>query len=84
MRDACGQVGGVEQTRTLAGCTCQLVWTNRGQQFLGVCGNPDDDPHGDWCEVTAGSCQGTPTTPATAADDGAQRWDYCQVRKRLR
>ena len=34
------------------------------------------------CEVTAGSCTGTPTTPATALDDGAQRWDYCQTRTR--
>jgi hypothetical protein len=45
------QVGGAAQMRTLAGCTCQLVWENRGQQFLGVCGNPDNDPNGDWCDT---------------------------------
>lgn len=58
-------------TSTRAGCLCANAWTAaNGEVFHGTCGNPDDDPQGEWCLVVNGSCQGqAPQQDAT--------WDYC-------
>jgi hypothetical protein len=59
------------QSTTRNGCQCAAPWwyepDDGGERlrYNGTCGNPDDDPGGDWCFIVEGSC------------DGAHHWDYC-------
>jgi len=59
------------QSTTRHGCQCAAPWwyehgdSGYTQRYDGTCGNPDDDPGGDWCFIVEGSC------------DDAHHWDYC-------
>ena len=55
---------------TMAGCTCANPWEYDGSLFRGTCGNPDDDPLGEWCVVADAS---TCTLGAPVGNN----FDYC-------
>ena len=50
---------------TMTGCLCKQGWSYQGVHVSGHCGNPDNDPNGDWCKVESRSCEGT-------------WWGYCK------
>ena len=52
---------------TVEGCECQRDWQSPGGTWVtNYCGDPDGEGGGDWCYVTARSCQ-------------SRDWGYCGV-----
>ena len=47
------------QHTTTQGCACEQTWSYQGTTISDYCGNPDNDPNGDWCMVVDQTCQGT-------------------------
>ena len=53
----------------VSGCMCDREWSHVGSTITDYCGNPDDDPNGDWCfVVNENDCQG-------------RSWGYCEQPK---
>eukprot|EP00439_Symbiodinium_sp_Y106_P061903 s4530_g9.t1 len=50
---------------TTKDCLCKHGWRYWGVDVEGHCGNPDNDPNGDWCRVEDRGCQGIGGTPRT-------------------
>ena len=68
---------------TTSGCECKKEWSNSGQNIMDYCGNPDNDPGGDWCAVVSQSCQGdswgTCQPTAMSVYGAIENWDVSRV-----
>lgn len=62
--------------RTQAGCLCARGWRDAAGGVHSGCANPNGDPQGEWCAVSARSCPGY---YASFSDEwgGTVYYDYC-------
>ena len=54
---------------TTKDCLCKHGWRYWGVDVEGHCGNPDNDPNGDWCRVEDRGCQGIGGATAKSGSD---------------